>query len=163
AEANEAYVAAVDHALSAAPTLRVRDQLAGALATAESSEAELRAQRRRGLGWAAGASGLLTLTSALTAAALAALAALVYSGWADSGTAVHSPQLLVVVALFPLAACEAVSTLPEAALTRVRAERSLERLRALPGSEEAETRAKDEPAASKSLPPADTGATASTD
>ncbi|WP_300613666.1 thiol reductant ABC exporter subunit CydC [Corynebacterium sp.] len=163
AEANEAYVAAVDHALSAAPTLRVRDQLAGALATAESAEAELRAQRRRGLGWAAGASGLLTLTSALTAAAIAALAALEYTGWAGSGTAAHSPQWLVVVALFPLAAFEAVSTLPEAARTRVRAEHSLERLRALPGSEEAETRAKDEPAASKSLPPADIGATASTD
>ncbi|PZP00915.1 MAG: thiol reductant ABC exporter subunit CydC [Corynebacterium urealyticum] len=147
AEANEAYVAAVDHALSAAPTLRVRDQLAGALATAESAEAELWAQRRRGLGWAAGASGLLTLTSALTAAAIAALAALEYTGWAGSGAAARSPQWLVVVALFPLAAFEAVSALPEAARTRVRAEHSLSRLHAIPGAEEAETKAQDEPAA----------------
>ena len=157
AEANEDYVAAVDHALSAAPTLRVRDQLTRALATAESAEAELRAQRRRGLGWAAGASGLLTLTNTLTAAAIAALAALEYTGWAGSGAAAHSPQWLVVVALFPLAAFEAVSTLPEAARTRVRAEHSLARLHALPEAEESE------PAASESLPPADIGATASID
>ena len=163
AEANEDYVAAVDHALSAAPTLRVRDQLAGALATAESAEAELRAQRRRGLGWAAGASGLLTLTSALTAAAIAALAALEYTGWAGSGAAAHSPQWLVVVALFPLAAFEAVSTLPEAARTRVRAEHSLARLHALPEAKAAETKPQNEYAASESLPPADISATASTD
>lgn len=147
AEANEDYVAAVDHALSSAPTLRVRGQLAGALATAESAEAELRSQRRRGLGWAAGASGLLSLTSALTTAAISALAALEYTGWAGSGAAAHSPQWLVVVALFPLAAFEAVSTLPEAARTRVRAEHSLSRLYAIPGAEEAETKAQDEPAA----------------
>lgn len=147
AEANEDYVAAVDHALSSAPTLRVRGQLAGALATAESAEAELRSQRRRGLGWAAGASGLLNLTSALTTAAISALAALEYTGWAGSGAAAHSPQWLVVVALFPLAAFEAVSTLPEAARTRVRAEHSLSRLHAIPGAEEAETKAQDEPAA----------------
>ncbi|WOH94475.1 thiol reductant ABC exporter subunit CydC [Corynebacterium urealyticum] len=147
AEANEDYVAAVDHALSSAPTLRVRGQLAGALATAESAEAKLRSQRRRGLGWAAGASGLLNLTSALTTAAISALAALEYTGWAGSGAAAHSPQWLVVVALFPLAAFEAVSTLPEAARTRVRAEHSLSRLHAIPGAEEAETKAQDEPAA----------------
>ena len=147
AEANEDYVAAVDHALSSAPTLRVRAQLAGALATAESAEAELRSQRRRGLGWAAGASGLLNLTSALTTAAISALATLEYTGWAGSGAAAHSPQWLVVVALFPLAAFEAVSTLPEAARTRVRAEHSLSRLHAIPGAEEAETKAQDEPAA----------------
>ena len=146
AEANEDYVAAVDHALSSAPALRVRGQLRGALTTAEGAEAELRAQRRHGLGWAAGASGLLNLTSALTTAAIAALAALEYTGWAGSGAAAHSPQWLVVVALFPLAAFEAVSTLPEAARTRVRAEHSLSRLRAIPGAEELETKAPDEPA-----------------
>lgn len=152
AEAHEDYVAAVDHALSSAPTLRVRGQLAGALATAESAETELRAQRRSGLGWAAGASGLLNLTSALTTAAIASLAALEYTGWAGSGAAAHSPQWLVVVALFPLAAFEAVSTLPEAARTRVRAEHSLARLRAIPGAEEAETKTQERPAAAVSEP-----------
>ncbi|HJF12141.1 thiol reductant ABC exporter subunit CydC [Corynebacterium falsenii] len=119
-DAQQRYVGAVDHVLRNAATLRVRGQLADSLDAAARADRDLAASRAPARPWSARAAGMWMLASALTAVATFAVASL--------AAPQHSPEWLTVAALLPLAAFEAVASLPDAARVRIRSSRAEDRL-----------------------------------
>ncbi|WP_448852867.1 thiol reductant ABC exporter subunit CydC [Corynebacterium sp. 335C] len=127
ASATEAHVTAVDRVLDGSAELRVRGELREALDDARRAARGLAAADEAAAPADAASAGLSALAAGLTAAGVLAAALAGFTGGA------HSPEWLGVLALLPLAAFEAVSAMPQAAVAVTGAAGAARRLAELAG------------------------------
>lgn len=128
ATAVEAYTSAVDRVLSDSATLRVHGEMDKALSAADSSARDDASASESGSSASAVGAASSLWIHGFTVCGVVAVAATLY---AAEGVAVHSPQWLAVVVLLSLAAFEAVSLLPDAAIAVTRASGAAKRLSSL--------------------------------
>ncbi|MEJ5920524.1 thiol reductant ABC exporter subunit CydC [Corynebacterium sp. H78] len=126
AAALDEHATAVDRVLTDAPSLRVHNQLDTALARTQKSTLALAHATKAAAPHDGASHALSTAASAFTAIATIVVALWTYT--AADHTPLHTPEWLAVIVLVPLAAFEAVSVLPSAAIALARAHDALTRL-----------------------------------